>query len=77
MNKEKINQIVAGMASFLLDDHGSELETPLKEYLEIEKLDYSLDSLNIVDQYLEKVKENRAQLSDDQYPWTTINREVL
>jgi len=35
-------QTVAAMAGFLLDDTNSDLPTPFKEYLNIDKLDYSL-----------------------------------
>lgn len=57
---------VAAIAAFLLDDTGSDLPTPLKEFLDPQRLDYSLESLKLVDTYLDKIRKNKKLLTEDQ-----------
>lgn len=68
-----VNGMVEGISYFLIDDSEADIPTPFKECLEQDKLDYSLDSLKIVDKYLEKVrKEPKIKiLSDEEF--TVIN----
>ncbi|MFA6552537.1 MAG: hypothetical protein WCT19_03505 [Candidatus Paceibacterota bacterium] len=60
------SQIVAAIGQFLIDDTGSEMPTPLKEFLDAKKLDFSIESLKNVDLYLDQVRKNRESLTEDQ-----------
>ena len=62
-----MTEIVSSMGMFLIDDSLTDTSTPLKEYLDTSKLDYSLDSLKLVDQYLDKVRENIKSFTSDQH----------
>lgn len=64
---EDLTETVAAIAQFLIDDTGSDLPTPFKEFLDSNKLDYSLESLKYVDSYLDKVRKKQNELSDDQW----------
>ncbi|MES3032234.1 MAG: hypothetical protein V4699_03270 [Patescibacteria group bacterium] len=57
---------IASVAAFLVNDSGSDLPNPLKEFLNSSKLDYSLESLKYVDSYLNEVRKNRKNLTNDQ-----------
>lgn len=59
------NIVVSSIADLLLTDKDS--DDFQKKYLEKEKLDYSVQSLKYVDQYLEKARSNKKSLSNDQY----------
>lgn len=63
---ENITQDVASLAEFLINDTKSDLPTPLKEHLEPNKLDYSLESLKLIDVYLDEIRTNRNNLSEEQ-----------
>lgn len=56
LSEKDLNPVMASVASFLIDDRGVDVETPFKEYLNKNKLDYSLESLKKIDDYLEKVR---------------------
>jgi hypothetical protein len=64
---EDLTLSVAAIADFLIDDTGSDLSTPLKDSLDISKLDYSLESLKHVDLYLDQVRKKRKNLTDEQF----------
>jgi len=67
--KEKIdiNLMVFGISGFLIDDTDVDISTPFKAYLKQDKLDYSLESLKIVDDYLEQVRKRRKKLKEQEY----------
>lgn len=46
--------------------------TPMGKYLNPKKLDFSLKSLNYVDDYLEKVRKNKKKLTDEE-----INKVII
>lgn len=48
----------------LLKTEGLESDTPLKQYLQDEKLDYSIESLHIVDKYLDEVRKRKKTLNN-------------
>ena len=56
------------ISTLLLDtqlrSEGMSSDTPLKEYLQDEKLDYSLKSLAIIDAYLDFVRKKKKTLND-------------
>ena len=54
------DEMIAPVADFLVDDMNADSPTPLKEFLETQKLDYSMESLKAVDSYLEKVRVNKS-----------------
>ena len=64
---ENVTETVAAIAQFLIDDTGSDLPTPFSEFLDPNKLNYSLDSLKHVDSYLDHVRKKRKSLSDEQF----------
>lgn len=64
---EDLTETIAAIGQFLIDDTDSDVPTPFKESLDSSKLDYSLESLRRVDSYLDKVRENREELSDEQF----------
>ncbi len=61
-----LNKTVEAIAQFLIDDSGSDLPTPLKEFIDSAKLDYSLESLKHVDSYLDQVRNQKKNLNRDQ-----------
>lgn len=68
LRKKKIdtNLIGLGISSFLLDDTDVEIPIPFKQYLKQDKLDYSLESLKIVDDYLEQVRKRKNELKEQE-----------
>ena len=62
-----LTETVAAIATFLIDDNGSDLPTPYKEFLSPSKLDYSIESLLHVDSYLNEVRKNIKILTNEQY----------
>lgn len=62
-----VNLAVFGISSFLLDDTNIEIRTPFKQYLKQNKLDYSLESLKIIDDYLEQVRKRENELKEQEY----------
>ena len=63
---DDLTKTVSAIAQFLIDDTGSDLPTPFKEFLNPTKLDYSLESLKHVDSYLDQVRKKKRKLNDDQ-----------
>jgi hypothetical protein len=59
---EDFDASVASLSNLL-----SESDTPLRESLESSKLDLSLISLREVEHYLDKVREKRGDLTDEQF----------
>lgn len=53
------------MSTLLLKNEDSSLDTPYKRYLEEDKLDYSLESLIVIDAYLSEVHKKKKTLNDD------------
>lgn len=52
------NDEVESIALLLVDDNNNNV---LKQYLEVEKIDYSVNSLKIVDNYLDKVRKKLSE----------------
>ena len=63
-----LTSTVAAIGMFLVDDTGSKLPTPLKEFLVPSKLDYSLESLKHVDSYLDEIRKKviRSAFTNEQ-----------
>lgn len=61
------NEMVVAMSQFLINDTGSDLPTPFKEFLDPTKLDFSIESLLVVDSYLSKVFKHKNELNHDQF----------
>lgn len=66
-NEKEWTEMVSAVSSFLLDDTGVDIPTPFKQYLKQDELDYSLESLKIVDDYLEQVRRRKKELKEQEY----------
>lgn len=63
---EDLTATVSAIAEFLIDDSGLNFPTPLRGNLKSSNLNYSLESLKVVDSYLDEVRNNRKNLTDEQ-----------
>lgn len=61
--QNKIQATVSEIASYLINDEHASHPTPLKQYLDHQKLDYSLNSLKLVEEYLLQIKKHRKTLT--------------
>ncbi|MCX6752356.1 MAG: hypothetical protein NTZ87_02540 [Candidatus Nomurabacteria bacterium] len=62
---QDLSKTVVAVGQFLIEDTGSDMPTPLKEFLDPKKLDFSLESLKLVDSYLDEVRKQEKDLSED------------
>lgn len=58
---------VIAISNFLIDDTGSDLPTPFKDRLATTKLDYSPESLKVVDDFINSIRNKIKDLSDNEY----------
>ncbi|MBM3252852.1 MAG: hypothetical protein FJZ16_01185 [Candidatus Omnitrophica bacterium] len=67
LDGSKVNDVVSDLSYALIDDRGMDSEVPFKKQLGINKLNYSLESLKIVDQYLNYVRANKNTLKKEEF----------
>ena len=65
-------EALEAVASFLIDDTPTDSPLPHREFLQTEKLDYSLDSLKYVDEYLSKFRAERGSFNDNDQDIITV-----
>lgn len=63
---QNVTETVNAISQFLIDDAGSDIPTPFKEFLDSKNLDFSLESLKAVDFYLNEVRKRKVKLNQDQ-----------
>ncbi len=61
--QEDTDLVISQVATLLTD----EMDTPFHDFFEGKDLDYSFDSLKIIDSYLDEIRKKKHELSDEQY----------